>query len=225
MSVATLEMYDWFEVHAETDALWRGLRDALRRGGIVAPDRLSREIGYCEIWERDDLVLGQACGLPYITELTEKLTLIGGLDFRLMDCPAGYYYSYIVVPKDAEVSVAELSGWTLATNGPNSQSGFGCLRDLGLTACRRLVTGAHRASIKAVAEGGKVFAAIDANSWRLAEQFEPAVAGVRILRSTKPTIGPALVAAKGVDRDAYRQALRVVPGFVPFERADYEQLL
>lgn len=210
MGVAVLPMYDWPEVQSENDALWIKMRDRLRAEGIDAPDGLDRTAGYRESWLRGDLVLSQACGLPFVSELVGQVELIGALDFGLDGCGKGEYRSHIVVRKDSNLELSDLAGLKFAFNTKCSQSGFACLRDAGLVVGEAVETGGHRESIKAVALGAAAFAAIDANTWRMAEKFEPAIDGLRILTSTPPKPAPVLIAAKGADVSAYRRALDVV---------------
>lgn len=213
MGVAVLPMYDWPEIQSENDALWVTMRDRLRAEGINAPDGLDRTAGYRDSWLRDDLVLSQACGLPFATDLMGHVEFIGALDFGLEGCGPGQYRSHIVVSKDANLEINDLNGLEFAYNSKCSQSGFACLQSAGLTSGNGLETGGHRESIHAVASGRAKFAAIDANTWRMAERFEPLIEGLQILTSTPRTPAPVLIAAKGADVDAYRRALDI-------ERAD-----
>ncbi len=87
-----------------------------------------------------------------------------------------------------------------------------------------------------VAEGETDIAAIDAETWRLIERFAPDIAsGLRVVMRTPPTPGLPLIAAKGADveacRDAIRDALKAVrpqtltaldiTGFVVIPPEDY----
>jgi ABC-type phosphate/phosphonate transport system substrate-binding protein len=82
-----------------------------------------------------------------------------------------------------------LRGRRLAFNGPDSMSGILALvRDLEAMGesletvfPERIETGAHRASIVAVAEGRADVAAIDCRSWHLARRHEPKAAGLRVV--------------------------------------------
>jgi len=91
-----------------------------------------------------------------------------------------------------------------AVNNPRSQSGYAALYDAfaGVALGPALETGAHRASIRAVAAGRADVAAIDAVAWRLAELFEPAALRVQVLGLTRPTPGLPMITALG--RDPHR---------------------
>lgn len=236
--VAALPMYDWPEVRGATDAFWAALRDALRGRGIAAPDALSRDRPYGAAWTDPGLVLGQTCSLPYRTRLHGAVTLIGAIDFALAGCPPGFYRSALVAAADdPREGVGAYLGARFAFNATDSQSGWGALTEaLGpLDPAQGLETGAHRASIAAVAEGRAEIAAIDAVSWRLAEAWEPAAVRVRVVGLTRPTPGLPLITAAGRDPapfaaavEAAIAALDPVPraalglrGFVPLVPEDY----
>lgn len=208
--LATMPMYDWPEVWAENDNQWAKMRDALRAEGLDAPEKLNREIGYTDSWTRPDLVLGQACGLPFVKELLGKVSLIGAVKMDLEGCAPGQYNSHIIVHQNSDLTMDDLAGRKYAYNTACSQSGLACLVKMGLTGGDALESGGHRASIKMIAEGHADFAAIDAQSWKLARDFEPSAGGVRIIGQTKPTPAPVWIAAKGADVETYRSALDVV---------------
>lgn len=211
-AVASLPMYDWPEVTGATDAFWARLRDALRGEGIAAPEALSRDAAH---WTHPQLALSQTCGLPYRLGLHARVTLIGAADYGLEDCPPGYYRSAIVVrgddPRDRLAAFAQAA---YAFNDLRSQSGYAALAAaMGrLEAGRGLRTGAHRASIRAVAEGVAKVAAIDAVSWRLAQAWEPAARRLRALAWTPPTPGLPMITAKGRDPAPYARAVAAAIG-------------
>lgn len=207
--IAVLPMYDWPEVRAETDAQWVRMRDALREEGLDAPDELDRSVGYVESWSRDDLMLGQACGLPLACGLTGRAVLIGTIDFGLSGCAVGEYYSVIVARKDDPCGLEDLRSAPFAFNDQGSQSGYNCLTQLSLLgAAEPIETGSHRASIKTVADGHARFAAIDANTWRIALDHEPSSHALRVVYETAPTPAPVLLAHADADVAAYRRALQ-----------------
>ena len=124
--VAALPMYDWPEVAGATDRLWAAIRDALRAEGVAAPDALYRGIGLMAGWTHPALVLGQACGLPFVRSLARRVTLVGAVDYGLPGCPPGWYRSALVVrADDPRDRLAAFRGSRLAVNGFDSQSGWG----------------------------------------------------------------------------------------------------
>ncbi|WP_284164047.1 PhnD/SsuA/transferrin family substrate-binding protein [Frigidibacter sp. SD6-1] len=197
--IASLPMYDWPEVQAAHDRLWAGLRDRLRAGRLPAPDALSRD-GRAFEWTAPDLLLSQTCGFPYRTALHGKVTLVGTPDYGLDGAPPGYYHSVLVVRADRAGEWRDFIGGTLAINSYDSQSGWAAAQNHAAEAGRRfdriLVTGAHIGSAAAVADGRADIAAIDAMTWRLVEQYRPAVADrLRICTRTGPTPGLPLITA------------------------------
>jgi hypothetical protein len=198
--IANLPMYDWPELQAATDRLWALIRDALRADGIAAPDSLGRSNDLWADWQSPDLLLGQTCGLPYRSRLHGKVSLIATPDYGLPGAPAGHYYSELVVAKDASGDWTDFLDKRLAANGTDSQSGWAAPQNHAALVGRRfdsvMVTGAHRESARAVAEGRADIAAIDAVTWRLIKTHQPDVAArLRSAGRTDPTPGLPLITA------------------------------
>ena len=122
-----------------------------------------------------NLVLSQTCGMPFRNSLFDKVTLIGTPDFGLRGCPSGYGRSgFVVRADDPRDSVADFADAVFAYNQDHSQSGY-CspyhhVAALGFWFTRRLRSGQHLASARAVADGTADVAAIDAVTWGLAEE-------------------------------------------------------
>ena len=199
---STLPMYDWPETRPNVDRLWQAIREALTDEGIDAPTGVQRPDDLYEAWADDTLLVGQTCGFPLV-EALDGVVVLGAFDSRLPDTPPGWYHSAIVVGADSDISdVGSLRGATVAVNGADSQSGHAVWRhELGARGLTGsffgdvVLSGGHRHSIEAVAEGRADVAAIDAVSMVLAERHEPATAGVRILTRTDPTPGLPLITA------------------------------
>jgi ABC-type phosphate/phosphonate transport system substrate-binding protein len=194
--IASLPMYDWPEVRQATDALWSCLRDAIRERDIETPEKLDRSSLNGEVWTDPTLVLSQTCGMPWRLGLHTQAQLIGTPDYRVEGCPPGYYCSVIVVrTEDVRTNLSEFAQATCAFNSRDSQSGFAAWEGMQFGAL--LETGAHAASIAAVASRKADIAAIDAVTWRLARQFQPEAAHLRVLEKTKPTPGLPFITARG----------------------------
>ena len=103
-----------------------------------------------------------------------------GHRLRRSGAAPGRYFSVFVARKSqAPQHLAELSQMRFAYNMAHSQSGFAApvrlLASGGHSSSPQpLETGAHRASIIAVATGAADWAAIDAVAWELARRHEPA---------------------------------------------------
>ena len=240
-----LPMYDWPETQASVNRLWTAIREALIGEGVGAPTDLRRPDDLYAAWANEALLIGQTCGMPLVQTLA-TVEVVGTFDHRLPATPPGWYHSVIVVAADRDVSeISELRGTTVAVNGADSQSGHAVWRHelgwRGLTGSffgDVVLSGGHRHSIEAVANGLADVAAIDAVSMLLAERHEPAAAGVRILTRSHPTPGLPLITANvnaGLVT-AIRRALHTavesltdteretqcIYGFVPLDRRDYD---
>lgn len=225
--IASLPMYDRPETAAANDRFWALIRDRLREGGIAAPELLSRGAAdpFAE-WEAPDLVLSQSCGYPYRTRLHGRVALVGTPDYGVKGCAPGYYCSRIVARlDDPRERLSEFEGAQLAFNDPGSQSGWAALaaHSPGLTRGPLLLTGAHAASARAVAEGRADLAALDAVSWALIARAEPFAARLRVVASTPPTPGLPLIAAPGADAAALFAAVAAAIAALP--AGDREALL
>ncbi len=251
--VASLPMYDWPEVGGALDALWRGIADELRDAGIAAPDALSRYDDDASDWLHPDLVLGQTCGWPYISRLKGRVTLLGPFIFDRIDCPPGAYDSVIIAAdhlRAASFCADELvrPGVRIAVNGTDSQSGFRVWGEwfdadpaTWLAPGSIVLTGSHRASVRAVAGGKADYAAIDAVAWRLARDHEREAADkVVIAGRSRPRPGLPLISSlrhadrrpaiidcvtRAIDKLAreHRRAT-LITGIKPAEPGDYEVL-
>ncbi len=198
--IASLPMYDRPETAAAHDALWAGIRDALRDAGIEAPETLDREVGITASWERPDLLLGQTCGLPYRAYLHDRVTLVGAFDYGLPETPPGWYRSVFVARRDDPRAAPEaFADARFAYNEAMSQSGWGSaqawMASRGLAFAARTPTGGHRLSAAAVAEGRADIAAIDANSWRAIEAHDGLGGRLRAIGTTDATPGLPLITA------------------------------
>ena len=203
--IASLPMYDMPPVMAANDRLWAAIRDGMRALGMDAPDALLRSpddpFGQ---WLAPDLILSQTCGMPYRTQLHDKVTLIGTPDFGVEGAPAGYYRSVFVAHRDdARTRLDQYDGANLAYNATISQSGWAAplqhMAERGLHLRAHLQTGGHRLSLEAVAAGRAEIAGLDIVSWDVLQSFHPDAAQVKVVAMTDPTPGLPYIAAKGVD--------------------------
>jgi hypothetical protein len=71
-AIAFLPMYAVRGTREHADTLWSCLRNSLRRNGFEAPEQVSTVTPRIDGWLHPDLILGQTCGLPYITRLCER---------------------------------------------------------------------------------------------------------------------------------------------------------
>ena len=204
--IAALPMYHRAETADATDRLWAGIRDGLRDRGIAAPKALTRDMDLWDVWTSSEMVFAQTCGLPLRARLMDKVAVLGSPVFDLPDCPPGDYYSVIVARPGALPTAPRL-----AVNDPLSQSGWAnlleWLEDTGTIAGPATLTGAHRASARAVAEGAADLAAIDAQTWWLIEAHDPWSHDLSVIGRTRAIAGLPFIAPPGADIETYRAAV------------------
>ena len=172
-------MYDWPEFREQTDRYWKAIRQALAERGLAAPVHLMRDGDARDQWNDPDLLVSQTCGYPYAKDLRGRVRPILAPTYNVTGCGPGTYSSAVVVRADHPAqSVDDLQSATLACNGLDSLSGKICLdraKGSGFAA-QVVISGSHRASASMVAEGEANFACLDAVSWTMFQQCEPAAA-------------------------------------------------
>jgi ABC-type phosphate/phosphonate transport system substrate-binding protein len=185
--IAALQMYDWPEVSARTDAFWAQVAAALAAEGIAAPPALVRPADLARAWSDPALLLGQSCGLPYVSGLCRGAVPVARPVYHAEGCGRGTYRSALVCRAGEEGPLSSFRGRVVAVNEYGSQSGCNALADtvrpLGDAFFAKVVlTGAHRASALAVVRGEADIAAVDAVAWALVGEIEPAArAGLAVL--------------------------------------------
>lgn len=221
-------MYDWPETQQTTDAFWNVIRAALLRDGMNAPVSLSRPEDVSLPWSQPALVLGQTCGLPFVSGRCGEAVLVGRPTYGVEGTGRGTYSSAIVARRDQPAGLEHFLGKRVAINDWGSQSGCNALidtfADLGIPEGTRIfsdciVTGSHRASANLVASGEADIAAIDAVSWELHRLFEPALhSDLRVIRWTRempsvPFITASALAGQVEElRNAINQGIAEVDG-------------
>jgi hypothetical protein len=122
--IAGLPMYDRPELRDAHDRLWAAIRANLEFG----PESLSSPTDMASFWQSDDLLFGQTCGMPYRTFLHDRVQLVGTPDYRLKECPPGYYRSAVIVHADSEIrEFGDLAEKRIAYNEALSQSGWAAI--------------------------------------------------------------------------------------------------
>ena len=213
-----------------------GIRDA--GGAIIAPDPATLppdEFDFHAFWLSPALLFGQTCWGPMELGLAPHVQVIAQPNYDAYEGgQAELYSSALVMPADGGPSIPSpkdgkavvpldlIRGRRFAFNNPDSMSGLlGLTRDLEAIGesldifSSRSESGGHRSSIVAVAKGRADIAAIDCESWALAQRFEPAAKGVKVVgwtarRKGLPYITAATTPAKTVA--AMRDAVAAVEG-------------
>ena len=209
-------MYDFPEVRRATDALWGGI--ARRVEG--APAALTRGRDLDAVWTDPGLLLAQTCGYPLVTALKGRVSLVATPRYVAAGCEGARYRSAIVVrADDGARGLADVRGRRCAVNSLDSNSGMNLLRGAVSDLCDAgtrffggmVLTGAHAASLRAVAQGEADVAAIDCVTWALLGRVRPAaVAGLRVLGWSAASPGLPLITAMGGDVAGLRAALEAV---------------
>jgi ABC-type phosphate/phosphonate transport system substrate-binding protein len=224
-------MYDLPAVRWANDAIWSALAGALEAEGIAVPLFLDRRTDHAAAWCEPGLLLSQSCGYPYATRLRGQVQLVATPVYRAEGCDGPRYRSVLLVREDDQArSVADLRGRKVAFNAEDSQSGCNTLRAMvaplssdGRFFAGAVVTGAHTASMRAVADGHADLCAVDCVTWALVRRHEPATAaGLRGLGWSAAAPGLPLIAGLDGPVIALRTALQSVladPTLVPARAA------
>lgn len=193
---ASLPMYDLPEIRASTDLYWQRLAESMSDHGVCEgsiPNSLKRDSDPHGDWLDPQLLFSQTCGLPYVRDLRNRVTLLGSPAYDI-DCAPGSYFSVLIVNADAdEDRLGSAANLRFAYNDKRSQSGFAAyfstLYDNGVAAApgQMIESGAHWNSINLVAQGKTDIAAIDAVTFALAKRHNKATHQVRIIAKSEVT--------------------------------------
>ncbi len=210
-------MYDLPELRWATDSWWSGLAGAISAQGFVdAPRMLERSEPIAAVWRAPDLLLSQCCGRDLVTHLVGQVVPVAIPSFRAPGCSPGSYRSWLVVRRDdPRRELADFAGAKAAVNQRNSHSGWVALGHMLAQAGlperffgAAMLTGAHVASLAAVAAGEADVAAIDCVTFALVGQVAPdRVAGLRVL--TQSELAPGLPYITSAQRSAADRARMV----------------
>jgi len=233
--IASLGMYPFAHLRDAYDQLWAAVHSRLPD----SPETLSHALDLHSAWHHPELLVGQTCGWPLVTQLPD-VVVIGAFDVGAPFADAGRYRSVLIASKPLGLQHFR----TAAVPGFDSLSGWVSLWDaLGAAPEEVVVTGAHVESMRAVAEGRAEFASIDAMSFEFIAESQPAVAGRVHVVGHGPSVPslPLVMAPAHAHRlhevrtafaaavadpalAAVCEVLRI-RGFVPFDRSDYLPLL
>jgi ABC-type phosphate/phosphonate transport system substrate-binding protein len=235
-------MYPFAHLRDAQDTLWAGIRRHLH-DAVDSPEHLDFDTELHTAWHRPDLLLGQTCGWPLVTELDGVVEVVGAFAVDVPFATADARYRSVLVARkplslDDWKATPDVHG---ARNKSDSLSGWVSLCAVwGGVPSRVTETGAHLESVRAVAAGRVDVAMIDAVSLQFIAEQEPFVAGRIHIIGHGPTI-PCLplVMAKALAprRDEVRSALAAamadpslaaarsrlrISGFVPLDASAYE---
>jgi ABC-type phosphate/phosphonate transport system substrate-binding protein len=233
-------MYPFPHLRDAYDQLWSAVRTRLPG----APDELDRATDLPTAWHSADLLVGQTCGWPLITQLADVVEVVGAFDLRAPFALGGRYRSVIIANKPFAVDQWRADPTAVvAFNGPESLSGWISMCHVwGGAPERTLQTGSHVESMRAVAEGRAQLASIDALSFEFAVEVDAMLGGrvhivghgplvpslplvmARSLAARRDDVRAALAAAVLAPEAATACARLRIAGFVPLTSSDYQEL-
>jgi ABC-type phosphate/phosphonate transport system substrate-binding protein len=249
---AALPMYDFPEIFAANDALWRRVAAALQVRGVEAPPELTRGRELMDVWRDPGLILSQTCGLPFMTALRDAVVLVATPEYGFPGCEGADHRSFIVrASDDRRRALADFRGSVAAVNSHDSNSGMNLFRAAIAPVaggrpffCKVVVTGSHAASLEAVASGHADLAAIDCVTFGLIARFRPALASrvaviaesprspglpfvmsARLPASTRAVVREALFEALDDAKLADARAALRLTGARVLTAADYQRVL
>jgi ABC-type phosphate/phosphonate transport system substrate-binding protein len=186
------------------------------------------------LWRHPALLLCQTCWGPLkATGLANHVIVVGQPDYSGVEGGEGPLYSSAIVMRrgggrlavpaprpERAVLPADVGSLRLAINDRDSMSGWLALLEdataAGIALQPTLVTGSHRASVRAVAAGEADLAAIDCRSWVLARRYEPATRELVVVGWTKRRMGLPFMCSAALN-DEVVAALETVLGGASFE--------
>ncbi|MER9955401.1 PhnD/SsuA/transferrin family substrate-binding protein [Mesorhizobium australicum] len=219
-----------------------GIRDG--EGKLVAPNPTTLppdELDFHKLWMHPALLFAQTCWGPMELGLSRHVQVVGQPSYDAYEGGQGELYSSALVMRSGEgpevrspadgkalLPLDLIRDRRFTFNSLDSMSGIIALtRDLkaageNLTIfSSRSESGGHRDSIVAVAEDKADVAAIDCESWALAQRFEPAAKTVRIVGWTGRRKGLPFITARTTPEKnvrAMREALAGLAEQPPIQR-------
>jgi len=210
-----------------------GIHDA--EGAWIAPDPATLppdELDFHKLWLHPALLFAQTCWVPMELGLSSHVQVIGQPSYDAYEGGQGELYSSALVMRTGEGSEARspadgnallpldlMRGKRFTFNSLDSMSGMiGLTRDLQAAGesldifSSRSESGGHRASIVTVAEGRADVAAIDCESWALAQRFEPGARKVAIVGWTARRKGLPFITARTTPEKTVRAMREALAG-------------
>ncbi|MDI3362103.1 PhnD/SsuA/transferrin family substrate-binding protein [Lelliottia sp. V89_10] len=202
---------------ADNERLWQAVQRLLLERGLAVSGWSGEDL--LAHWQSGDLLLSQTCGFPLVTQLPEVKT-VGCFHYTAPGCEGLHYRSFMVARvADAGKTLADFRGQRAVCNSVDSQSGYNALRKMvaplaeqGQFFAQTSLSGSHRQSLKALAEGRADIAAIDCVTWALLQRHEPElVEGLSVVGETPLAPGlPLITAGEASTVELLRDALRAL---------------
>ncbi|SAK51433.1 ABC phosphate/phosphonate transporter, periplasmic ligand binding protein [Caballeronia catudaia] len=162
-------------------------------------------------WLRDDVLLSQTCGYPLVHALANRVRLVAAPEFDAPGCENGAYRSVIVAGAQvAAQSIEACRGLRAVYNDDDSNSGMNLFRHAvapfardGRFFASATKTGAHLASLRALAEQRADVAAIDCVTFSYAQTHLPELADrVHVIGMTASAAALPFIASAHAPHDA-----------------------
>lgn len=202
--------------NADLPAVPGDIRDASGQVIVADPTRLPPdELDFHAVWLHPALLFTQTCWGPMELGLERHVQVVGQPSYDGIEGGRDGFYSsaivmrrpgkHVAAPENGQalIPLELIRGKRLAFNSLDSMSGMIAItRDLeamgeGLDIfAERLESGGHRNSIVEVAEGRADVAAIDCQSWALAQRFEPKAKDVAVVGWTARRKGLPFITAR-----------------------------
>ncbi|TGQ69425.1 phosphate ABC transporter substrate-binding protein [Mesorhizobium sp. M00.F.Ca.ET.186.01.1.1] len=204
-------------------------------GELIAPNPATLppdELDFHQLWLHPALLFGQTCWGPMELGLSRHVQVVGQPSYDAYEGGQGELYSSALVMRAGEGPVVRpptdgkailpldlIRGKRFTFNSLDSMSGIiGLTRDLEAAGesleifSSRSESGGHRASIVAVAESRADVAAIDCESWALAQRFEPAAIGVMVVGWTARRKGLPFITSRTTPEKTVRAMREALAG-------------
>ncbi|MER8432673.1 phosphate/phosphite/phosphonate ABC transporter substrate-binding protein [Mesorhizobium caraganae] len=210
-----------------------GIHDA--EGRLIAPDPVTlppNELDYHQLWLHPALLFAQTCWGPMELGLSRQVQVVGQPSYDAYEGGQGELYSSALVMRTGEgpqvrspadgkalLPLDLMRGKRFTFNSLDSMSGvIALMRDLQAAGesldifSSRSESGGHRGSIVAVAEGRADIAAIDCESWALAQRFESAARKVAVVGWTARRKGLPYITARMTPKKTVRALREALAG-------------
>lgn len=210
-----------------------GIHDA--EGRLIAPDPVTlppNELDHHQLWLHPALLFAQTCWGPMELGLSKQVQVVGQPSYDAYEGGQGELYSSALVMRTGEgpqvrspadgkalLPLDLMRGKRFTFNSRDSMSGvIAMTRDLDAAGesldifSSRSESGGHRGSIVAVAEGKADIAAIDCESWALAQRFESAVQKVAVVGWTARRKGLPYITARMTPEKTVRALREALAG-------------
>jgi ABC-type phosphate/phosphonate transport system substrate-binding protein len=222
--ISWMSMYDMQEIQAANDEIWENIAKCLHRHGIAAPLSLTRSTtsSLYDIWTHPQLLVAQACGYPWITQLKQwNIPLIGTPVYDVSFCydddhpnllARGFYRSLIIVNSHSHINIPQqLQGKRAAINSIDSNSGMNVFRhfisqlqaietrDTNFFEAVKL-SGSHFNSMVMVANGSVDVASIDCVTYAHVNKAHPELTeNLKIIAKTIATPTLPFISSNSTD--------------------------